>query len=185
AGGLLWAGLGAAAVGCGLICILWSAPARALFSYLRGRGGRMAERVPAFERAYESLRVVASPAALVWPTILSVVGWGAEGVALHVLLDGFGQAPALPLSIFFYATATLAGALIPVPGGLGVVEAMFQSQLVELGHVAEGPATAAMLMIRFATLWWAVIVGFCSLAILRKRFPHLLRETGAEGQPTT
>jgi uncharacterized membrane protein YbhN (UPF0104 family) len=175
-GGWTWAALGSAAVMVGLGLIAWPAPAQGLFTYLERRGGKLAARVPALERAYASLRVVASPSALLLPTLLSVVGWGAEGVALFTLLQGFGQATSLPLSLFFYATATLAGALIPVPGGLGVVEAMFQSQLIELGGVAEGPATASMLMIRFATLWWAVLVGFMALGILRRRFPLLLRD---------
>ena len=73
--------------------------------------------------------------------------------------------------MFFYSTATLAGALIPVPGGLGVAEGMIQEQLVRLGGVPQGDATGAMILIRFATLWWAVAVGFAALAILRLRFP--------------
>jgi uncharacterized membrane protein YbhN (UPF0104 family) len=77
------------------------------------------------------------------------------------------------LSIFFYATATLAGAIIPVPGGLGVTEVMIQEQLVQLGHVAPGAATAAMILVRFATLWWAVLVGFGALALLRTRYKGL------------
>ena len=84
------------------------------------------------------------------------------------------------VAVFFYSTATLAGALIPVPGGLGVAEAMIQQQLVELGHVPTGDATAAMLLVRFATLWWAVLVGFLALALLRLRFPERLG-TGEEG----
>lgn len=76
--------------------------------------------------------------------------------------------------MFFYATATLAGALIPVPGGLGVAEGLLQSQFVQLGGVAPGPATASMLLIRLATLWWAVVVGFVALGILRGRYPGLL-----------
>ncbi len=175
-GGLLWAGLGALAVATGLVLILWPLPARLLFAALTRRGGQWAARVPRLETAYASLRLLASPATLLVPTLLSIVGWGAEGVALYALLQGFSQLTSLPLSLFFYATATLAGALIPVPGGLGVVEAMFQSQLIELGGVAEGPATASMLMIRFATLWWAVLVGFAALGLLRLKFPALLRQ---------
>jgi uncharacterized membrane protein YbhN (UPF0104 family) len=75
--------------------------------------------------------------------------------------------------VFFYETASLAGALIPVPGGLGVVETMLREQLVRLGGVAPTIATSSMILVRFATLWWAVAVGFCSLAILRRRYPVL------------
>lgn len=181
-GGLLWAGLGTLAVVTGLVLILWRAPSERLLAWLRGRGDRARALAPRVETALASLRVVASPSALLLPTLLSLVGWGGEGFALYLLLQGFGEPAHVALSVFFYATSTLAGALVPVPGGLGVAEAMFQSQLVELGGVAPGPATAAMLLIRFATLWWAVLVGFAALGLLRARFPRLLR---GRGDPST
>ncbi len=171
-GGWYWAGLGGLAVALGLIAILWEPPVRVLLARLsRGRGARW---VPKLERAYDSLRVVASPSALAWPVLLSVVGWGLEGVALHLLLAGFERAPALAFSMFFYATATLAGALVPVPGGLGVTEAVIHQQLVSIAGAPEPVAAASMILIRMATLWWAVLVGFVALGWLRLRFPEQL-----------
>jgi uncharacterized membrane protein YbhN (UPF0104 family) len=40
---------------------------------------------------------------------------------------------------------------------------------VKLGHVDPGVSTAAMILVRFATLWWAVLVGFAALGLLRTR----------------
>lgn len=174
AGGLGWALAGTAAVACGLTLILWERPVEAAFGVITARGGRLAQAVPKLRNAYASLRIVAAPEALLWPTLLSVIGWGAEGVAFYVILDGFEQAVPLGRSVFFYATATLAGALVPLPGGLGVVEGLLRQQLVIVNRVAAGPATAAMILIRFATLWWAVIVGFAALAYLRLRYPTQL-----------
>lgn len=171
-GGWFWAGLGGLAVALGLLAILWEAPVRRLLESLaRGRGARW---VPKLARAYDSLRVVASPSALAWPVLLSIVGWGLEGLALHLLLAGFERAPALSFSMFFYATATLAGALIPVPGGLGVTEAVIHQQLVTIAGAPEPVAAASMILIRMATLWWAVLVGFVALGWLRLRFPEQL-----------
>lgn len=174
-GGLPWAAAGSAAVALGLALILWRAPLEALTSWLEGRGGAAQRIAPRLREAGESLRLLASPSALLWPTCLSLVGWGGEGVALWWILSGFGVDVSLALAVFFYATATLAGALVPVPGGLGVAEALLQSQFVQLGGVPEGAATGSMLLIRFATLWWAVCVGFVALAVLSRRFPRLLR----------
>lgn len=171
AGGLGWALAGSVAVAVGLVAILWQRPVLATFAGLERRGGRLARAVPRLRQAYESLRILAAPEALLWPTLLSVIGWGAEGVAFWVILDGFDQVVPFSRALFFYATATLAGALVPVPGGLGVVEGLLREQLVQVNHVAPGPATAAMIIVRFATLWWAVLVGFAALAILRVRFP--------------
>jgi uncharacterized membrane protein YbhN (UPF0104 family) len=171
-GGSYWAGLGALAVGLGLLCILWERPVQTLLA--RIERGRWARWAPKLASAYASLRVVASPSALAWPVLLSLIGWGLEGVALHVLLAGFGHAPALSFSMFFYATATLAGALVPVPGGLGITEAMIHQQLVSLAGAPEPVAAASMILIRLATLWWAVLVGFAALGCLRLRFPAQL-----------
>jgi uncharacterized membrane protein YbhN (UPF0104 family) len=172
-GGLPWAIAGTAAVGTGLLFILWQSPGLWLCSRLEARGGRLSGIVPKLRAALGSLRVVAGPSALLIPTLLSVVAWGAEGVALYVLLVGFGQSVPLPLAVFFYATATLAGALVPIPGGLGLVEGMLREALLHLG-VEEGAATASMILVRLATLWWAVVVGFIALFLLRLRFPAAL-----------
>lgn len=176
-GGRFWAAAGTLAVGAGLVFILWERPGRVLCATLEQRGGRLAGLVPKLRAALASLRVVAGPSALFIPTLLSVVAWGAEGLALYVLLLGFGQPVPLPLAVFFYATATLAGALVPVPGGLGLVEGMLRESLLHLGRVEEGSATAAMILVRLATLWWAVVVGFIALFLLRLRFPSALKST--------
>lgn len=174
-GGVLWALAGAAAVCLGLVLLVWPPPMLYLIERLRRTGGRFAPMAPKLETARLSLRVVAHPSTLVLPSLISLVGWGCEGYALHLLLHGFGQPTPIPLAVFFYATATLAGALIPVPGGLGVAEGIMQSQLIAIGQVSKGAATGSMLLIRFATLWWAVVVGFVALAVLKWRYPKLLR----------
>jgi uncharacterized protein (TIRG00374 family) len=179
-GGLLWAAIGGALVSLGISLVMWRRPMLTLIGWIERRPGSLGALAPKLHEAYDSLRIVASPSALVWPALLSVLAWGAEGVALFVLLEGFGASVSLPLSIFFYSTATLAGAIIPVPGGLGVTETMIQQQLVRLGHVAAGTASSAMILVRFATLWWAVVVGFIALSALRTRYPALLKAVPIE-----
>jgi len=180
AGGWFWATAGILVVAVGIGLILWEPPVRSALDAL-GRSARFAALAPRLARSYDTLRVVASPRALAWPVLLSLVGWGLEGVALHLLLDGFGQHPPLSFSLFFYATATLAGALVPVPGGLGVTEAVIREQLVHVAGAPDDVATACMLLIRLATLWWAVLVGFIALGWLRLEFP---RELAANPKPS-
>lgn len=171
-GGLGWALGGAGAIGVGLTAIFWSAPSNWFLAQLEST--RFARIVPKLRGALAQLQKLASPKALLLPTLLSLVGWGCEGVALWLLLHGFGADVSVAQGAFFYSTATLAGALVPVPGGLGVAEALIQQQLVRVAGVEHGVATASMLMIRFATLWWAVLVGFVALGLLRLRFPTQL-----------
>ena len=172
-GGMVWAIVGACLVALGITLILWQRPLQALVEWMEHGSERSRKWAPKAREAVTSLRVLASPGALLWPSFLSIIAWGFEGLALYYLLVGFGVSAPVPLVVFFYSTATLAGAVIPVPGGLGVAETMIQEQLVQLGGVAPGTATAAMILVRFATLWWAVLVGFMALGVLRIRYPSL------------
>jgi uncharacterized protein (TIRG00374 family) len=173
--GFSWALAGSVAILIGLVSILWERPSNGLLNRLE-RNPNLSRLVPKLREALSSLRVLAGPRALLFPMLLSLVAWACEGVALWVLLLGFGAKAPLVLSVFFYETASLAGALIPVPGGLGIVETMLREQLVRLGGVSTGAATASMILVRFATLWWAVLLGFIALGILRSRFPRLRGE---------
>jgi glycosyltransferase 2 family protein len=142
-----------------------------LSARLPGRFGQMA---PKLEAAYESLATMLAPRNLVVPSVLSAAAWMLECLALWVILHGFGATTSVTLCTFFYATSTLVGAIVPVPGGLGVTESALMGQMVEIGKVAKNDATAAMILVRFATLWFAVLVGFVALSLMKRRYPGLL-----------
>jgi uncharacterized membrane protein YbhN (UPF0104 family) len=129
---------------------------------IRKVGDRLAE-------AYESLRTVGSVRVLVVPVALSVVGWGAECVAFHLVVHGFrGASLDLYTASFVYALATVAGAVAMLPGGLGATEASMAGMLVTLPPGLEsGTAAAATVLIRLATLWFAVLVGLLALPVHR------------------
>jgi uncharacterized protein (TIRG00374 family) len=176
-GGLFWAGLGAAAVVTLLVVVSSRGLSVAIIGVVEKLPGPFRRIGPKLHEAYDSLAMLVKPSNLVVPTVLSIVAWALECTALWVILRGFAQDASLGLSTFFYATSTLAGALVPVPGGLGVTETFLQGQLQELGHVGATTATAAMILVRFATLWFAVLVGFVSLSLLKRRHPGLLAST--------
>jgi uncharacterized membrane protein YbhN (UPF0104 family) len=175
-GGIRWAAVGAALV----LVVLALVSSDRFFLWVVGwldRGPpRLHALAPKVREAWESLRELVAPRRLVVPTLLSVVAWSLEGLALWVILRGFGEHTPVLVSCFFYATATLAGALIPVPGGLGITEGMLEEQLWHFGHVGKFTSTSAMILVRFATLWFAVLIGFLSLGWMRARHPALLRE---------
>jgi uncharacterized protein (TIRG00374 family) len=173
-GGLLWAGLGTAAVAMLLIVVGSRRLSLALIGRIQRLPGVFRRIGPKLHDAYESLATTVRPSNLVIPAILSVGAWSLECAALWVILRGLGERTALGLATFFYATSTLAGALVPVPGGLGVTETSLQGQMQRLGHVGPAASTAAMILVRFATLWFAVLVGFVALSILRQLYPRLL-----------
>jgi glycosyltransferase 2 family protein len=176
-GGLVWAGAGATLVIILLVFVASPTLSRRAVAWaarLPGPLGRIGTRLrPRLETALDQLRELCTPARLVLPALLSVVGWSLEGVGLWLLLRGFGQELPLTLAMFSYATATLAGAIVPLPGGLGITDKLIEQQLVVLGSAPLAVATSAMLLIRFATLWFAVLVGFVALSILRATHPRL------------
>lgn len=178
-GGLVWAGAGSILV----LAVLVAVSSDRVFQLLIGffeRGPERARKLaPKVREAWSSLRTMTTPGALVLPTLLSILAWFLEGLALWVILRGFGETTPLLMACFFYATATLAGALIPVPGGLGVTEGTLEEQLHHFGNVGTATSTSAMILVRFATLWFAVLVGFVALALLRLRFPALGRDGAA------
>jgi uncharacterized protein (TIRG00374 family) len=174
-GGRVFAAIGAAMV---LILVVVVASRRlslGIIGLVERLPGPLGKIGPKLEDAYESLAVLVAPRNLLFPTLISIGAWFLECLALWIILKGFGESVSVMLSMFFYATSTLAGALVAItPGGLGVTESALQGQLIELGHVSEASATAAMVLVRFATLWFAVIVGFGALWLLKRRHPGLL-----------
>jgi uncharacterized membrane protein YbhN (UPF0104 family) len=173
-GGLLWAALGALAVGTVLAVVASRSASHAIIRFIEGLPGPFARIGPKLHAAYDSLSILVRPSNLGVPTVLSIAAWSLECAALWVILRGLGQDTGFGLAMFFYATSTLAGALVPVPGGLGITETSLKMDLQELGHVAEATSTAAMMLVRFATLWFAVAVGFGALSLLKRRHPGLL-----------
>lgn len=173
-GGLVWAGVGAALVLALLVVIANRGISMALIELVGRVPGRIGTMAPKLEAAYGSLATMLRPKNLIVPSLLSAAAWMLECLALWVILGGFGLSISVPLAVFFYATSTLIGAIIPVPGGLGVTESSLMAQMTELGHVEKGVATAAMILVRFATLWFAVVVGFVALSLMKRRYPGLL-----------
>lgn len=126
---------------------------------------------PRLHHAYESAVVVLSPAPLLIGVALAVAAWWLECVAFHLILVGFDAAsPTLGTSTFIYAFATVAGALTMLPGGLIATEGSMIALLTTVFRVTDSvpAATAATLIARFCTLWFAVIVGFVALGVLRR-----------------
>jgi uncharacterized protein (TIRG00374 family) len=173
-GGLVWAGVGTGLVLALIITVGSKKLSMALIRLVGRMPGRIGKMAPKLEAAYGSLATLLHIRNLLVPSLLSAAAWTLECLALWVILGGFGQSTSIPLATFFYATSTLVGAIVPVPGGLGVTESSLMGQMTELGHVEKGIATAAMILVRFATLWFAVIVGFIALSWMRRIHPTLL-----------
>jgi conserved hypothetical protein len=105
---------------------------------------------------------------LVYSAVLGVVAWGAEGVAFYYLIQVLGTDLDLPTALFIYAFSMLVGAVSFLPGGLGGAE-LAMVTLLTLHGMSPGVAVAATVIIRLATLWFAVLLGAVALLPGRQR----------------
>lgn len=135
---------------------------------------------PKLREAYAALRLLAAPAALLLPTALSLIAWACEGVGLWIIIKGLGQDATLAVCQFIYATATVAGAVAMLPGGVGGTELTMITLLSALSGatVSNVAARAATLLVRLATLWFAVAIGAIALLLFRRWYD---RHQGAPG----
>lgn len=148
-----------AAVSLGVIAAVAPVARRRLGSLLRRRWPQ------GVDVAYQSLRALLGPRALSIGVPLSLAAWLSEGMALWVILDALGSDVPVAQAVGIYALATLAGAVSMLPGGLGSTEA----SLVALLAVASVPvpaAAAATVLVRAATLWFALALGLVALPLL-------------------
>ncbi|TBV09268.1 lysylphosphatidylglycerol synthase transmembrane domain-containing protein [Phytopseudomonas dryadis] len=142
---------------------------RQVFHWLEGRRGRLVELSRHALTLLLDARRCHSPLLLATSSLLSLAGWGAEALAFHYLLQWLGADVSLTFSVFVYAASTLAGAISFMPGGLGGTEAVMVALLLGNG-IPQADAIAATLVIRLATLWFAVGIG--ALALSRTDLPR-------------
>lgn len=139
--------------------------------------GKIVHHIEAFLDASNTLY---APKLVAGSVALGVLSWFGECVALFLVLDGLGMEPSwnlLLVATFVLSVSSVFGALSMLPGGLGVAEASMAGLLlllIDTPTFTRGDAAAATLLIRFATLWFAVLLGVIALVLLQRR----VRRTG-------
>jgi uncharacterized protein (TIRG00374 family) len=137
----------------------------------------LADKIPLVRRFSASLRefyegsfALFKPGATIVAVGLGTISWLFEGIGFYLILVGLGVAPSLEvfgLAVFILAFSTVIGAVSALPGGLGAAEASLSGMLILLLGLDPGTAAAATLLIRFATLWFAVGLGLLVWAFSR------------------
>jgi uncharacterized protein (TIRG00374 family) len=133
-----------------------------------------AKIAPRLTTMYESIRQLLDGRILIVSTLISLLSWFGECVAMYYVLVGLGiegNLHLLLIATFVFAASTLVGLVSFLPGGLGVSEASSTGMLALLVPMAAGPATVATIMIRFCTLWFGVSLGAVALAIFGRSYP--------------
>jgi uncharacterized protein (TIRG00374 family) len=94
--------------------------------------------------------------------VAALIGWFAEAMAFHQLLAQLGAPVTIQQAMFVFTFAMISGTVAMLPGGLGGTEAVMLALLGALGVDLQVAVTATAL-IRLATLWFAVGLGFIAL----------------------
>lgn len=144
------------ALGIGLL--QWRAGCLRLLSWV-GSLPVIGDYAEGLETLYESTYKLFRLRPLSVATLLGIVAWGLEGVALWLTLRGFGVETSLLVGLFVFALGSVVGAVSMLPGGLGAAEASMTGVLLTFG-IAEPIAVGATMVIRVGTLWYAAILGF-------------------------
>jgi len=110
------------------------------------------------ERFYESAYRLFQLRPLIVSTLLSLAAWGLEGVALWMVLSGFGLETTVMIGLFVFGLGSVIGAVSMLPGGLAAAEASMVAVLLTFGY-PEAVAAAATIVIRVGTLWYAAALG--------------------------
>jgi uncharacterized protein (TIRG00374 family) len=89
-------------------------------------------------------------------------------LALGASLHAVGQHASIATLITVNTLASIVGGAVPVPGGLGVVEAGLIAGLTSVG-IPQDQAVAAVLIQRFCTAYLPPVWGFLTLTWMRRR----------------
>jgi uncharacterized membrane protein YbhN (UPF0104 family) len=138
-----------------------------------GWAERLVGRAPAlFARAREvcaTLPAIGRPAVLGPALALSLLGWLAECLVLLLVVRELGTPAGLGEAMLVFCLAAVAGAVSLLPGGLGAADLGLLGLLRLIG-MPEAGAIVATILVRLATLWFAVVLGVVTLPwALRRR----------------
>ena len=147
--------------------LLQRAPQQFFRNILSVRKSRVSELLLKVLSVFEQTRLCNTPLTVSSGLILGLVAWAAEGLAFWLMLEQVGADISWYLAISIYCLSMLAGAASFMPGGLGGAEAAMAAMLTMSG-VPLPVAIAVTLVIRLATLWFAVLIGlFLTLPFLK------------------
>jgi uncharacterized protein (TIRG00374 family) len=93
---------------------------------------------------------------------LGVIAWSAEALAFAWLAQTLGGEGSVLLYMSIFCVSIVAGALTFIPGGLGGTEVVLYTLMVATG-MGDAEALTATILIRLATLWFAVALGLLSM----------------------
>lgn len=158
-----------------LLGVFWTAPARYLLG-LAVEAARRRGKAPSVEGLREKIELTLQRVRGIlrpWPFVLGngigAFAWGAEALAYYLLIDAVGGDVTILQAVFVYSVATIAGAVSMLPGGLIATEGSMMGLMMLLNLVPDNATGVFVtILIRFCTLWFAVLVGLLAFLPWRR-----------------
>lgn len=140
-----------------------------LFEKAAGKIPYLAKRSDSFEGFRRAAKKLLDARSMAVSVPLGIISWGAEALVLCVVAASMGFRLPAGVALLSHAAGSVAGAVSMIPGGLGLTELTIDGILGD--YLPAAAATVTTLIMRFATLWFSVMLGVASLAILKRRKP--------------
>ena len=128
---------------------------------------RLGKHRESFDHFQETCARLLDVRSLLVSVPLGVLSWGIEALVLCVVAGALGYNLPVGVALLAHSAGTIAGAVSMIPGGLGLTEVTIDGILTSAIPVSE--ATAVTLIMRFATLWFAVLLGVVTLAVVKRK----------------
>ncbi|MCH8061903.1 MAG: flippase-like domain-containing protein [Chloroflexi bacterium] len=165
--GLIFIPYGWAVIGLVLLAL-------AIFIFLLSLDGTaVLERLPLLKKwspyyatSRDAFRTLFSLKIMTLSLALGALAWVAEGYAFWIVLKGLGSEMPIFVAVSIYAASSLLGAVTMLPGGLVSTEGAMLALLQRTG-IGTTVASAATLIIRVSTLWFALLIGALSLLLIK------------------
>lgn len=122
---------------------------------------------PNIKIMHETFQKAMKPELFISLSLLNAVAWSCECLGFYCIVLGFNQHLSIPISIFIYSFACLAGGVSMIPGGIGLAEATITGFL-QLNGFSPALAIGAALIVRLGSFWYGVILGFVVYTLFRK-----------------
>ena len=132
---------------------------------LLGRVRLLADRVSILIDIQDQLRRLLAPGILLGGVVLAILAWGAEGLGFALVVGFYAPEASWLAGVFNYALGSLAGGLAMLPGGLVATEGVLTALLGAQGLEASAAASATII-VRAATLWFAVLLGLAAIPFI-------------------
>ena len=174
--GLIFIPYGWAVIGLVLVAL-------AVFVFLLSLDGTaILERLPVLKKwsqyyatSRDAFRSLFSLKIMTLSLALGTLAWVAEGYAFWIVLKGLGSELPIMAAVSIYAASSLLGAVTMLPGGLVSTEGAMLALLQRAG-IGTTIESAATLIIRVSTLWFALLIGVLSLLLIK--FTDAKKEAG-------